>query len=141
MRLAYPIKISSRDGVCNVWFPDFPEASVEGVSRQLVRTAAKERLIETLYAYVREHRDIPRPTYMRRQRDVMEPPLLMAVKLALYQTMRDQNISNVALAKRLGTVEGTVRRLVDPGHRSHIDRVEQALALLGKRLVVDMWTA
>ena len=64
--------------------------------------------------------------------------MLVAAKLALYQTMRDQNVSNVALAKRLRTVEGAVRRLLDPYHRSQIDNVEAALAKLGKRLLVEL---
>ena len=41
-------------------------------------------------------------------------------------------------ATRLGTVEGTVRCLVDLDHRSHIGQVESALEVLGRRLVVEI---
>ncbi|MDN5870904.1 MAG: hypothetical protein L0H73_09340 [Nitrococcus sp.] len=51
--------------------------------------------------------------------------------------MREQSVTNVALAERLGVSETIVRRLVHPDHRSKIKRVEQALAALGKRLVVE----
>ena len=69
---------------------------------------------------------------------MVPPPLLVAAKVALYEEMRRRKLSNVALAKQLGTVEGTVRRLLDLRHRSHVDQVEAALALLGKRLFVSV---
>jgi antitoxin HicB len=52
--------------------------------------------------------------------------------------MLDAGVSNVVLARRLGLEEKAVRRLRDPLHRSHIDAVERALRLLGKRLEVSI---
>ena len=138
MRIAYPIEIEERDGIIRVRFPDVPKASARSANLPDALAAARQRLIDVLCAHVYEHEDIPRPSSARRCALVV-PPLLIAAKLALYQTMRDQNVTNVALARRLGTVEGTVRRLISPRHRSHVETVEQALALLGKRLVLDMW--
>jgi antitoxin HicB len=57
------------------------------------------------------------------------PPLAGAT-LALYQAMRAQRASNVALAERLGVSEGAVRRLVDPDHASRMEAVEAALEAL-----------
>ena len=61
---------------------------------------------------------------------------LTAAKIALYRAMRARGLSNTTLAKQLGTAEGTVRRLLDLDHRSHIGQVEAALQALGQRLVV-----
>jgi antitoxin HicB len=47
-------------------------------------------------------------------------------------------LSNVELGRRLGLDEKQVRRLRDPLHRSHIDKVEAALRILGKRLEVEV---
>lgn len=138
MRIAYPIEIEKRDGAFGAWFPDLPNASAQGASLQRVLASARGRMVEVLCALVRERKDIPKPSHAHR-RALVAPPLLLAAKLALYQTMRDQNVSNVVLADRLGTVEGTVRRLVSPTHRSHIDAVEEALALLRKQVVLDLW--
>ena len=137
MRLAYPVEIQARNGVAVATFPDLPGLSARAGSRRHAIDAARVALVAALHDYAREHRDMPRPSPAR-LRDLVDLPLLIAAKVALYQTMRDQNISNVALAERLNTVEGTVRRLVDLGHRSHVDQVEAALRLLGKRFIVDL---
>jgi antitoxin HicB len=47
-------------------------------------------------------------------------------------------VSNVELARRLGTDEKAVRRLRDPLHGSRIEAVEAALRALGKRLEVSV---
>ena len=137
MRLAYPVEIQARNGVAVATFPDLPGLSTRAGSRRHVIDAARIALVAALHGHARERRDIPRPS-PGRLGDLVDLPLLIAAKVALYQTMRDQNISNVALAERLNTVEGTVRRLVDLRHRSHIDQVEAALRLLGKRFIVDL---
>ena len=64
----------------------------------------------------------------------MTLPPLVAAKLALYEAMREQNVSGEDLSARLGVAEAAVRRLLDLDHRSHIDQVEVALRCLGKRL-------
>lgn len=68
-------------------------------------------------------------------------PLLPVAKLVLYQAMRDANLTNVALGRRLKITEAAVRRLIDPDHCSHIGQVEEALAVLGKWLVVEVGKA
>ena len=55
--------------------------------------------------------------------------------------MREQNITNVALAAKLGIYESAVRRIVDPNHRSHISQVEKALRAVGRSLVIEDRTA
>lgn len=140
MRIAYPIRLTQLGSGVEAVFPDIPEAWATAGSRSAARTAASARLVGALNARVRERSDIPTPGRAQRSRDTVSPPVLTAAKLALYQTMRDQNVSNIALARRLGTVEGTVRRLLDPAHRSHVEGVEVALAALGKRLILELLT-
>jgi antitoxin HicB len=62
----------------------------------------------------------------------------MAAKVALYTAMREAGTSNVALAARLGCVESEVRRMLDPKHPTKIGRLEQALAALGRRVIVSI---
>src|SRR3546814_5497871 len=53
-------------------------------------------------------------------------PPLVAAKLALYQAMREEGVTQVALARRIGRDQKEVRRLLDLDHRSHIGQVEDA---------------
>ena len=139
-RLAWPVRLAAQERTVLVSFPDVPEALTEGATRAEALSVAVDCLVATLGGYVNERRTIPRPSPAC-GRPLVELPALAAAKLALYQAMGEQKLSNVALAKRLGTVDGAVRRLVDLDHRSHIGQVESALEALGRRLVVEVRAA
>lgn len=140
MRLAYPVRLEAEEGTVLVSFPDIPEALTEGADEPEALSEAVDCLVAALGGYVSGRRDIPRASPAR-GRPVVELPALVAAKVALYQAMREQKVTNVALAKRLELSEGAVRRLVDLDHRSHIEQVATALEELGKRLVVEVRAA
>lgn len=136
IRLAYPVRLEMEaGGGVLVSFPDVPEALTEGATEREALAEAEDCLIAALGGYIEARRDIPMPS-PGRGHPLVVLPALVAAKLALYRAMREQGLGNAALAKRLETVEGTVRRLLDLDHRSHIDQVEAALHALGQRLVV-----
>ena len=136
MRLAYPVRLKAEEGgTVLASFPDIPEALTEGATEREALAEAEDCLVAALSGYVECRRDIPWPS-PERGRPLVSLPALVAAKIALYRAMRDCGIGNAALAKELGTVEGTVRRLLDLDHRSHIGQVEAALHVLGQRLVV-----
>lgn len=135
MKIAYPFEVSETRRAVRVALPDL-HAWTECASGE-EQEAAAALLVESLEFCVRERLSVPRPT-RRPDCQVIEPPLLVAAKVALYIAMRQKKLSNVAFAKQLGTVEGTVRRLIDLRHRSHVDQVEAALATLGRRLAVTV---
>ena len=136
MRWAYPVILEMEaGGSVQASFPDVPEALTEGATEREALAKAEDCLIAALGGYVNARRDIPRPS-PGKGRPLVVLPVLVAAKLALYRTMRERGLSSAALAKRLGTVEGMVRRLLDLDHRSHIGQIEAALHVLGKRLVV-----
>jgi len=66
----------------------------------------------------------------------IELPPMAVVKLAIYQGMRDQGVSQLKMAARLHTDPKSVRRLLDLYHRSKWDHLEMALEALGYRAVV-----
>ena len=68
----------------------------------------------------------------------MPVPAQVAVKAALYTAVREAGIKNTELARRLGADEKEVRRLLDPHHRSKLPRLEAALEVLGKKLVIGV---
>ena len=134
--LAYPVRLDTQDrGAILVSFPDIPEALTEGTTERAALAEAEDCLIAALGGYINDRRDIPRPS-PGRGRPLVTLPALTAAKIALYRAMRARGLSNTTLAEQLGTAEGTVRRLLDLDHRSHIGQVEAALQALGQRLVV-----
>ena len=52
--------------------------------------------------------------------------------------MREVGIGNVKLGRRLGVAETEIRRCLDPWHATKINRLEDALASLGRRLIVTV---
>ena len=137
MQIAYPVELTNKSrSMVDVVFPDFPDAWTECAEGE-EGEAASALLVDVLGQYIRERQRVPRPS----RKDGcprVEPPVLVAAKVALYQAMQANALSNVAMARELETVEGTVRRLIDLRHRSHVDQVEAALAILGKRLLVTV---
>lgn len=65
-------------------------------------------------------------------------PLWLAPKLALYLAMREQEVSNSELARRLRVHERVVRRMLDPEHATKAEKIQAALAALGKQLTVEV---
>ena len=63
-------------------------------------------------------------------------PTLTAVKVILYQGMRDQNIGKAELAKRLGWHLPQVDRVLNVNHHSRLDQMDAALGAIGRRLEV-----
>ena len=68
-------------------------------------------------------------------------PTVVAAKLALYAAMREQRITNVELARRLGISESAVRKVANPDHRSHVGQVQKALRAVGRSLRVEVTAA
>ena len=138
MQYAYPCTLTpDEEGWLTVTFPDVPEAGTDGKTREEALELAEDALAVALAGYVHNRRDIPAPGTVKPGRYLVVLPPVVAAKLALYTTMRAQGITKVALADRLGVSESAVRKLTDPDHRSHIGRVENALRLLGRKLLIE----
>ncbi len=103
------------------------------------RSSGPPDALETALAiYLDEGRELPRPSRPRKgQRQVALRPMA-AAKLAIHQAMRDQGVSQMELDRRIRRDPKDVRRLLDLMHRSRLDRLEAALATLGKRLIIEI---
>jgi antitoxin HicB len=63
---------------------------------------------------------------------------LLAAKAVLYSRMRERRLTTGDLSRRLNIREQEAAALVDPRSRPPIARLEQALSVVGKRLVFDV---
>ncbi len=138
MRYAYPCVLHPEEpSGFYVTFPDVPGALTNGTDRAEALDMAKDALAVALAGYVLEQWDIPVPSPVTEGQELVPVPPVIAAKLALYMAMRSQRVTNAALSRRLGVSETTVRRLVNPNHRSQISKVERALEVVGRSLVIE----
>jgi antitoxin HicB len=137
MIFAYSVRlIPEEEGGYRVNFRDVPEALTQGETLDEALDEAADCLAVALSGYMQARLPLLRPSPSQPgERLILLPPLVTA-KLALYEAMREEKVSQSTLALRLGLSETAVRRLLALAHRSHIGQVERALAALGRRLVV-----
>ena len=134
MRYVYPYELEPQpEGGFTVTFPDVPEAITQGDTEAEAALMAEDALVTALSFYTDRAESLPLPSPANGRPAAYLPPLI-AAKLALHDAMLAAGLSNVALARRLGTDEKSVRRLRDPLHQSRINQLDGALRALGKRL-------
>jgi len=135
---AYPASFLSEENGkgFHVWFPDLPEALTGGADLDDTLVEAADCLAEAIAGRIVRGDGIPVPSKLKRGQYAIGVPLYLAPKLALYLAMREGGMRNTELAKRLGVSETVVRRMLDPKHNTKPERIQSALAALGKRIVV-----
>ena len=135
----YPVVLErDSDGSTLVSFPDVPEAHTFGVEEEEALLRAVDALETALGLYVDDGKDLPKPGRTKRGQRTVHPSALVAIKLAIYQAMRDEGIRKATLARRLGWHLPQVDRLLDLNHASRLDQVEAAVTALGRRLDVSV---
>ena len=136
MRYAYPIEITEAADGFTVTAPDVPEMVTCGATAAEALASAPDALVSALSFYIDEGKPVPHSVASHGQGVAV--PVLVAAKMALHEAMLKQRISNVELGRRMGQGENAIRRLRDLLHRSHIDQVEAALALLGLQITAEV---
>ena len=137
MQYEYPCVLKpEKEGGFSVIFPDVPEALTCGSSRGEALAMAEDALAAALGAYMKSRESVPPPSGATRNQELVAVPPIVAAKLALYNAMRREGLTRVALAGRLGLSEGAVRKLLNPDHLSSISRIEKALREVGYGLAV-----
>jgi antitoxin HicB len=97
-------------------------------------TKSADCLASWLAFALAERRPIPEPSTPAGRHYAISVPLWIAPKLALYEAMSQQNISNSELARRLGVRETVVRKMLDPDHATKSKKIEAALKAVGWNL-------
>jgi len=138
-RFAYPAVVNpDENDTVFIIFPDVPEAMTNGRNAAEALDYAVDALTVALSLYIDDDRDIPRPSRPKRGQPIVAVEPLAAVKLAIYQAMREAGITQAALAARMKVNKKIVQRILDLDHQSTIEQLENALAALGKELVIEV---
>lgn len=132
--LTYPARFErGEEGELLVTFRDLPEAVTFGWSEQDAYAEAADCLGEALAARIRDEENVPKPSPADAGEHAIVAPVEISAKIAVYKAFRASNLSRCELARRLDVGENEVRRILDPGHRTKLDRLERAARVLGVR--------
>ena len=137
MRFTYPARLRpDSTGELIVSFRDLPECLTSGASEAEALAEAADAVEEAIAGRINRG-DIPVPSARRSGERHAAVPAATAAKAALALALRDRGLSRVVLARHLGVDEKTIGRMLDPRHRTALDRIESALRVLGHELVVE----
>ncbi|MCX7176329.1 MAG: type II toxin-antitoxin system HicB family antitoxin [Proteobacteria bacterium] len=135
--MRYPAKFASaKEGGFVVTFRDIPEAITQGDSLEEATAMAEDVLVSAMDFYFEDRRAVPLPSLPKRGERLIELPPSVAAKVLLLNELVLSGLSNIELARRMGTRPQEVQRIVDLNHATKIDTIAAALAALGKRLDV-----
>lgn len=135
----YPARFTAgSDGRVFVEFVDLPRVATDGKDDREAMEEAMDALGSELSIRLSRREEIPPPSDAKRGLRLVPVPLWLAPKLALYLAMRDQQVNNSELARRLGVHERVIRRMLDPEHASKAEKIQAALAAMGKHLTVEV---
>ncbi len=138
-QFSYPASFTTgSDGRVLVEFIDLPRVATDGKDPSEAMAEAMDALASDLSIRLSRREQIPPASPAKRGQRQVPVPLWLAPKLALYMAMREQRISNSELARRLRLHERVVRRMLDPEHATKAEKIQAALAILGKQLTVEV---
>ena len=137
--LRYPIRLTKDDNdTFLVEVPDVPMAHTFGKTREDAKVHAVDVILTAFDAYMRDKEPIPRPSRAKRGQTYVDIPPLDVAKIELYQAMRESGIGKYKLAKKLKWHLPQVDRVMRLSYASKFDQLEQALAAVGKRVVLSV---
>jgi antitoxin HicB len=119
-------------------FPDVPEAMTVGSDEKNAVDWAQDALIVALSGYIEDRRDIPPPSKAKKGQKLVHLPPQIAMKIAIYQSMRDQKVTQANLGQCMGIDGRQVRRILNLDHNTTLSQLTSALKCLGKELIIDI---
>ena len=134
----YAVKLSKdTDGSWLVDVPALPFMHTHGRTRDAALSRAGDAVLTGLEMLVDGKAEIPRPLQAAPARgEAVRLSALVSAKIELRNAMLAQRAGKYRLGKLLDWHLPQVDRLVNFRHQSKLDQIEQALAALGRRLVV-----
>ena len=131
---AYPVTLTPEgDGGYVVTCRDIPELITQGDGTEAALENATDALDEVASSYMLDGKPLPGTSASLPGEHLIAVPVQTILKYHVRQAMTQSGLSNTAMAARMGVDEKVVRRIVDPRHNTRLQRLEKALAVLGRR--------
>jgi antitoxin HicB len=139
--LSYTLKFQRDDnGTLLVTCPALPEVTTFGRNGADAARHARRGIKEALPARMAAGMDIPTPGLRTRGHSVALP-LLGALKVLLYRTLRESGVTRAEFRRRLQYKRELIERLLSLNHRSRVDHMEAAFRALGRSVTVSVQQA
>ena len=137
MQYAYPCDMEPDEDGFLATFPDVPGALTWGADIGEALENAEEVLELALGDYIEKQKELPIPSPPTNNQEIvtLHPPF--AAKLALHDTILQQEIAVKELGYRLGISEADVQQMLDPYINTPISQLCRALQVTGRRIVVE----
>ena len=139
MRFIYPAQLCqySEDEIV-VSFRDVPHCHTSGEDIAEALLEAEDALEEAIAGHINRGDSIPVPSAPLPGEYLVSLPVDTAAKAALALAFRASGLTRVELARRLGVHDRVVRRMLDPRHGTSVNRINDALRVLGKQVVLEV---
>lgn len=142
--MQYRIKLEPDDnGTILATSPDLPGMVTYGENRDDVLRHASDAIEEWIAAAISDGTNVPRPRRVRPAagEELIQLPIMTALKVQLYWALRDAGISRAELSRRLKWNRESVDRLFRLDHASKLTQIEQAARALEKDIDVRITKA
>jgi antitoxin HicB len=135
----YPVTLESdENGTVIATVPDVRGVVTYGDDADEAVAQSTEALTVMISGLMDDNEEIPAPSRPKKGQPTIALPPLVESKVLLYETMRRVGVSRAELARRLGGKNPThITRLLNVLHQSRHDQLDEAMAVLGARLVVS----
>lgn len=113
---------------------DFSELASAADSFEEAFNEGLDALETCFMMYMDCRRPIPAPTPAQDGEQLIDVPIKVAMKVALYNEMLAQGVTKAEMARRLDGFQASIDRILSLRHATRLDTLEAAFAALGKRL-------
>lgn len=135
--MRYPARFKpAPEGGFVVTFRDIPEAITQGDTEAEALEMAEDALLTAMEFYFEDKRPVPLPSAVKRGEQFVSLPPSVWAKVLLLNEMLAQHVTPSELARRLHTTPQNMNKVINLGHVTKIDMLNQAMQALGKRLEV-----
>lgn len=130
---SFPVLIERDDDCFVLSFRDVPEAlgQVAAEDEASLPDEARETLMIALRYYFKNGQTIPEASEVQRGEKLVELPLSFVAKIILHNTMIENNVRPVTLAKLLSLPRSEVARITNPACKTKIDTMAAAVSAAG----------
>lgn len=134
VKLARDVETDTYEVSCR----DLPLLHSVGDTVEEALLEAEDGIITAISLEMDMRRPVPVATAPQEGEHVVIIPVLVAMKAALYNAMIETGTRKADLARRLGVNAPQVDRLLDVEHSSKVEKLELALAQLGRKTQVEI---